>query len=280
MRIQTAVGISAIAGLAMSMAGAPAHAADIPGAAPMVRAPVTAPPPRLNWYGSYIGIQGGYAWSSEAMRFTPGPDYAADFAAGDVPNPAAGDPRGYLAGITYGTNWQFGSVVLGMESDFSFTDIKKRETLGPLTGATVSVTAEQKMKYFSTTRLRAGFLMGDSVLLYGTGGLANASVEGSASFNFSAPGACAGGGDCPAGDKDKSLWGWAAGGGLEFANGPWSVKVEYLHYDLGDLKFTATDPTLPGSAITARTKFAGDIVRGGINYRFNWTFWDLFFGGR
>ena len=61
----------------------------------------------------------------------------------------------------------------------------------------------------------------------------------------------------------KTLWGWAAGGGLEYAIGHWLVRAEYLHYDLGDLNYNVVDPrTITLAAAT--NKVSGDIVRGAI----------------
>jgi outer membrane immunogenic protein len=170
-------------------------------------------------------------------------------------------------------------VVFGTESDFSLSWIRRSETLGPVGAFTVRVTGEQELKYFSTSRARAGVVLGDHLLLYGSGGFATGTVEGSTTFNFVAGGAC-GVGTCPSGSASKFRLGWAAGGGLELAHGPWSVKVDYLHYDLGTLRYSAVDPTLPAGLITASSRFSGDLVRGGINYRFNWTFFDLVFGRR
>jgi outer membrane immunogenic protein len=264
--------------LAAAAAAVPAFAADLPSVAPPARAPVVAP--RYSWYGFYVGLQAGYGWSGSAIEYSPNAAYAVPFAAGAVPGPVAADPKGFVGGITYGSNWQFGGFVVGTESDFSFSAVKRRETLGPLGGFTVQVTGEQKLKYFSTTRARAGFVIGEHLLVFGTGGLASGGVEGSSSFNFVAPGLCAGVGNCPIGSRSKTLWGWAAGGGIEYAHGPWSVKLDYLHYDLGTLKYNVVDPTLPAGVIAASTRFSGDLVRGGINYRFNWTLWDLAFGRR
>ena len=50
-------------------------------------------------------------------------------AAGIIPGSLADNPKGVLGGIQYGTNWQFNQVVLGLESDFSFSDIKASQTL-------------------------------------------------------------------------------------------------------------------------------------------------------
>ena len=64
---------------------------------------------------------------------------------------------------------------------------------------------------------------------------------------------------------------------MEYAVGHWSANLEYLHYDLGNLNYNMTDPTTT-AFIGASTKFSGDIVRGGVNYRFDWTPWEFIFG--
>jgi outer membrane immunogenic protein len=278
MRPRAWVSACVAAGIA-ALAPVVAPAADVPPPQPYPQAPapiaVRAP---YSWYGFYIGIQGGYGFGGRAIAYTPNASYAALFASGAVPTGVADDPAGFVGGITYGSNYQFGSLVIGTESDWSFSDIRKRETLGPLAGFTTQVTAEQRLKYFSTSRGRLGFLAAEHWLIYGTGGLASGRVESNTAFNLVAPGACAGAGNCPAGDRSKTLWGWTAGGGMEIAYGPWSMKAEYLYYDLGTLNYTVADPTLPAGAITASSKFSGSLVRGGISYRFNWTPLDLILG--
>jgi outer membrane immunogenic protein len=252
-----------------------AFAADFPHAEPLVRAPVPVAAP-YSWYGFYIGIQGGYGFGGNGVSYTPNASYAPLFAPG--PGTVADDPRGFLGGITYGTNFQFGRFVVGTESDWSFTNIKRSETFGPSAGFAASVTADQQLQWFATTRARGGILVTENWLVYGTGGLASATAESSTSFNLVAPAACAGAGNCPSGSRSKRLWGWTAGGGLEFAEGPWSLKAEYLYYDLGKLNYSVTDPSLPAGVITASSKVSGHVVRAGLNYRFNWTLLDLVLG--
>jgi outer membrane immunogenic protein len=261
-------------GLALlAMMGA-ANAADLPGQAlPVYKvAPVAAP---YSWKGFYIGAYAGYGWGREAMNFTPDATYAAAVAIGNFPASLAGNPRGFLGGVAYGTNAQSGRIVYGTASDFSFGDITRSQTLVTAGGAIANV-GEQKLSWFSTTRGRIGYTVQDNLLIYGTAGLA--SGRASASSAFTVIGACGGGGNCPAGSATKNLWGWAAGGGLEYAMDHWSVELTYLHYDLGRLNYNMTDPTAPGAFIAASTKFSGDIVRAGANYRFDWTPWELVFG--
>ncbi len=260
----------------MSAAG-PLLAADIP-AAPIVKAPV-AVMAKQSWYGSYIGVHGGYGWGRNGVVGTPDAFYAPLFIGAGIPNSLAGDPKGFIGGVTYGSNWQFGSVVLGTDSDFSFTDIKSSQTVnGAFAGVPFTANASQKLSWLSTSRLRGGVLLGDNVLLYATGGLATGHVEVNSNAVAAVAGGCLLAGGCPSGGISKNQWGWAAGGGIEFANGPWQFRAEYLHYDLGTVNFAIRDLVVPAASINASTKVSGDIVRGALTYRFNWTLFGLITG--
>jgi outer membrane immunogenic protein len=231
------------------LASGAAFAADMP-----VKAPPA--PTSYNWYGFYVGGTAGYAWGSDPTDLT----YGSELPAG-LPATEAGNPRGFLGGLEYGTNYQFGRWVLGTESDYSFANITSSQTT--TTGGFTNVGSE-KLSTFSTSRGRAGYTIRDDLLLFGTAGLADGSVKTSvASPDF-------------LGSTSKTLWGWTAGAGIEYARGPWSAKLEYLHYDLGNLDLTLTDPAGAFLASTS-TRYAGDIVRAGVNYHFTWTPWDLLF---
>lgn len=251
-----------------------AAAADLP-----TKAPVPAVAAPYSWYGFYIGVQGGYGWGRDAINLTPDANYAPAAAAGVFPTSLAGDPRGPLGGIQFGSNWQFGRLVVGTASDFSFSDIKASQTsFTTIPGfSPVTTLGTQKLEWLSTTRIRVGYAVADTLLLYGTGGLADGRASASSSITVTG---CPGFGNCPAGSNAKTLWGWAVGGGMEYAMGRWSLNVEYIHYDLGHLNYNITDATFPSGFIAASTKFSGDVVRGGINYRFDWTPWEFIFGRR
>ena len=259
----------------MSAVG-PVLAADIP-AAPVLKAPIVAP--SQNWYGFYIGINGGYAWGRNGVDALPDAFYTPLFNLAGVPRTLASNPSGFVGGITYGSNYQFDRVVIGFDSDWTFSDIKSTQSFaGIVAGIPFTANASQKLSWFNTTRLRAGILLSDNWLLYATGGFAGGRAETSASAAVTLPGACLVPGNCPVGTISKTRWGWAIGGGLEYASGPWQFRAEYLHYDLGTHNYFIADPLLPGAAIAASTKFSGDMVRGAITYRFNWTLLGLIFG--
>ena len=106
------------AALVAALASGSAFAADLP-AAPQVYAPRPAlVPPIYSWTGCYLGIEGGGTWGRSQQI------------AGTSPVPAnvglpITDPfnvNGALFGGTVGCNYQFGSVVFGVENDFSWTN--------------------------------------------------------------------------------------------------------------------------------------------------------------
>jgi outer membrane immunogenic protein len=126
------------------------------------------------------------------------------------------------------------------------------------------------------------------LLIYGTGGLAYGGVSSSASI-FQAnndcssplPGPCLAPAASTSGSRSSTQVGWTAGGGIEWMFLPnWSAKLEYLYYDLGSLTYTLPPLVSIGEsfrpvtaalvATQASTRFAGNIVRAGVNYHFNW----------
>ena len=266
------------AGVLWMAAVSPSGAADIPAAQPY-KAPI-AVPMKQSWYGFYIGANAGYAWGNNSVEFGPDAFYGPLLLGAGIPGTLAGQPKGFVGGITYGSNYQFDRLVIGIDSDFDFSNIKASQTFaGTAFAVPFTATASHEIQWFSTTRARAGFLLSDNWLLYGTGGIATAKVEASANNTLNVAGAClvvAGG--CPFGSASKTMWGWAAGAGIEYATGPWQFRLEYLHYDLGTLNFVMRDLVAPVNVINASVRERGDMVRGAITYRFNWTLLGLLFG--
>ncbi len=244
--------------LGLVLAASASLAADIPGRMP-TKGPVVAAP-GYSWYGFYIGAHAGYSWSDDTLTMTGLPALPATIAPG-----FSFDRDGAIAGIQWGTNWQFGRWVLGTESDISFADFDESQTI-VFGGATNLV--NQEIQYLGTTRGRVGYAF-DNILIYATGGLASGRVE--TTYLETTTGFV--------GTRSKHRYGFSAGGGIEWGFGPWSAKLEYLHYDLGDHSFLVF---APGGAVvaTANSDNSGDMVRAGLNYRFNWTPWQLITGRR
>jgi len=268
--------VPGLAALALTAALQTASAADLPARMPVKAAPYAAP--GYNWYGFYVGGHVGYGWGNDAVSFSNTTGGYAGLIGTSIPFSAADQPKGVLGGIQWGSNWQFGQWVLGIDSDFAWTDIHSSETVTIGGGIARANFVDQKLDWLSTTRARAGFLLQPNLMIFGSGGIAAGRANVSVANNLVGV-ACTVGNACPNDNARDTLWGWAAGAGIEYATGPWLWRLEYLHYDLGDLTFTYSD-RITASTVTASTNFSGDIVRGAISYKFDWQPLDLITGRR
>jgi outer membrane immunogenic protein len=236
-----------------------ASAADLPRKAPMA-APVVAPV--YNWTGFYIGVHAGYAWTDSDS----GVAFPGALAAFGVPFDAFGfshDSDGFLFGGQIGFNYQVANWVFGVEADLSWTDISGGFGPVPLTtgGVPLAGTAFSSaydMEWFGTLRGRLGFAA-NNLLLYVTGGLAWGDIDVAT--------ATTAGGVTWAGGGGGTEVGWTIGAGVEWGFAPnWSLKLEYLYYDLDDVTLTVAGPA-PVTTVSTYDN-DGHIVRLGVNYRF------------
>jgi outer membrane immunogenic protein len=224
--------------LAAAALASPAYAADMPTKAPVYKAP---PPVVVSWTGFYVGLQAGYGWEND-------PTYNYLPAVGSV----SFKTDGFVGGGTVGYNWQTGPLVLGVEGDLSFADVKGSVLAAPVTPPCYIEGCTAKLDWFGTGRLRVGYAVGD-LLPYITGGAAVGKIKGSVDL-----GACGFVGVCA---FDETRWGWTGGGGSEYRfAGNWSAKVEYLFMNLGTPSFNVGTVT--------SDHFTYNIVRGGVNFHF------------
>jgi opacity protein-like surface antigen len=230
--------------LAAVVAGAgAAGAADL-----AVKAPVYKAPPVImsDWAGFYLGIHGGYGFGDTKF------DSPFDF--------ANASPKGGVFGGHAGYNWQYGSVVTGLEVDFSGADIKDSGAVGfiPLDGPRYGITLSREVKFdeLASARARLGYVVLPNLLAYGTAGLGwgHSEITGTAT----APN-----GQSLSASASDSQFGWVAGGGLEYKLwGDFIARAEYLHYDFA--KTTYSFPVVGGISATSTV----DVVRGGLSYKF------------
>jgi outer membrane immunogenic protein len=260
------------------------------------------------WTGFYVGLSagGGFGLGGVDNRVTSvfcnitaagcDPDQASSAAAAAVP---AGldktHPSGFIGGGQIGYNYQMGWFVWGVEADFSGADISgsnsktvtatvvdTNTTPLPTTIVdTISGTAHQKLDWFGTLRGRVGFVPFTPLLVYATGGLAYGHVSADTTLSETATVTGISVPVCPCSatstaSTSSTQFGWTVGGGAEWMFAPhWSLKAEFLYYDLGHVSADMTLTQLSASGvpfttigITSRVNFNGDIARGGINYRF------------
>jgi outer membrane immunogenic protein len=229
-------------------------AAGVAGAAdlPMYKAPVQAPTPSYNWSGFYIGVNAGYGWGDDAVALNGDPAslFLSGVTTGVFPSTIAANPRGFVGGGQIGWNYQTGRIVFGLEADADATGIKSSGAVIGTIGVPRMLTGSQRLDWVSTFRARMGVTATDRMLLYVTGGgaagHANTSVGLTTNDIGGVPGSGCLIGTCETAALSKTLWGWSAGGGVEYAvGGNWSIRAEYLHYDLGSINITAADPRFP-----------------------------------
>ena len=228
-----------LAGTATLLSSFAVHAADL-----AVRTPTPVPASVYSWTGLYVGVNGGYGWGQQ----DPLNLFSARF------DRASFNVNGGVIGGTFGAQIQQGYVVLGLEGDLDWANIRGSGTIVPaIAGLPVGVTlaATSKVEGISTVRARAGVAV-NNWLFYATGGAAflketanGTSIAGLPCGTLGVLTSCA-----------ESHWrpGFDAGAGLEwgFASN-WTAKAEYLYV---------------AAAGTGASIDHLHLVRGGINYRF------------
>jgi outer membrane immunogenic protein len=262
-----------------ALIASPAIAADMPLKA---KAP---PPPVSSWSGFYLGLGVGYRADESDAKLTASTFSQVGFpvinnltGCGDLPCALSEPARGpaFRFAPYLGFNWQVAPRwVVGVEGDFGAA--RRTTTLNGmfLPGApgfgTVNDSFVAKTTWDASARLRAGFLLDPSVLVYATGGAAWTRLEttsncGNAPFAFGVVlSACATPVPAlfnvnfftpPTFAHATTRAGWTVGGGIEAALwSNWILRAEYRYADYGT--FSATDvrtcaaPCLFGPGTTA-----------------------------
>ncbi|HEY4847032.1 MAG TPA: outer membrane beta-barrel protein [Methylocella sp.] len=281
---------------ALALTGA-ALAADLPSRTPP---PVYLPPPPVfTWTGLYIGLNAGYIWSNSNTVDTAttnldpgnglGGETAANIASAALATasvPLRND--GFIGGGQIGYNFQFANnFVAGLEADFqgvAANGSTTRFSQAPIAGFPTNpidqiLSSSRRLDYLGTVRGRLGFTITPTLLVYGTGGLAYGQTRASTSITqFIENAAALPNAYSSFGSFSNARVGWTAGGGVEWLFLPnWSVKAEYLYYDLGSVtfglsplqNFNIAGVLFTNGAPVSRTSFRGNIVRAGLNYHFN-----------
>jgi outer membrane immunogenic protein len=298
---------------AMALAG-PALAADLTRPPPPPVYVPPAPPPL--WTGFYIGLNAGGTWSSNNTVDTsafPGPcnpgfggcslavagPINSSFVSAALAtfSTSQGSNGGFIGGGQVGYNYQFGpSWVAGVEADIqgvagstgsaTFTRVLA-EPVFPGNPFLETASVSRRVDYIGTLRGRLGWLATPTFLVYGTGGLAYGGVNATTNITQFIENVDSEASPNPffsTGSLNNTRVGWTAGGGVEWMFLPnWSLKVEYLYYDLGSVTYALSPLTTFGTALSAvdggvfstafahsSVRFNGNIVRAGLNYHFNW----------
>ena len=261
-------------------------AADLPRrAAPP---PVFTPVPAFNWTGLYAGVNAGYALGRDSIANTS-TDLASTFAALNA-NKVDLKSNSFTGGGQLGYNYQLtpgNGLVLGAEADAEYVGLHRKRSTQSTSTITVPnlpnvsfndvdrYVGESSTDALFTVRGRAGYAF-DRFLVYGTGGLALADIRTRGTYTSTETTYQEG----KVKDVDSGTMkhfrqtgiqtGYAVGGGIEYAlpqfdnaGNAVTLRVEYLHYDLGR-RTIKIDETLK-----AKVTNEGNLIRAGLNYKFS-----------
>lgn len=262
------LGVLAIGGLAVAASNA--SAADV--ASNMAAGWPGTPLP--NWTGFYAGLNVGGGWSDDPVHFINGVGpFGPAIAATAIPSPLTPGARGFVGGGQAGYNFQSGPVVYGIEADFQYADVNGTSTaLKSVAGfPTLVTTANNKVEWVGTLRPRVGMTFGPAVLIYATAGLAYGQAESSASTTVVGPPGttCGTSALCSVGSASVTRAGWTAGFGAEYAlSHAWSVKLEYLYYDLGRVTYNMISTLTPTAGMQGSVILQENLARVAFNYKF------------
>jgi outer membrane immunogenic protein len=233
-------------------------------------APPPPPVPVFTWSGVYLGGQIGYAWGNDNVSWS-GTDSFLNLASGSFGE----GPQGVIGGAHVGWNIQPNNswFVFGVEASIDGTSLSKSVgvPLADSAGVNGSLTASANAAVQGSVRGRLGIAF-DSVLLYGTGGVAvtnfNTSYVDTTGFFTGVPGTSA--------TISNTRAGFTAGGGIEYAvTNNWSAQAEYRYSNFGhttDYPFSNPNAVvgLPtGGFFAVPHHLTESQVQVGVNYRFD-----------
>jgi outer membrane immunogenic protein len=235
-----AIVATASAAAALMMCGF-AYGADLYPAPVHMPPPIISPVSAYSWTGVYVGLNGGGAWGSQdpyniiTNRF----------------DQLSTGISGGLFGGTVGAQVQVSYVVLGLEADLDWANIKGSTSAVPTVGGVpvtaLPINAQTTIDWESTVRLRAGLAL-NNVMAYITGGLALQEAKTTLTTPL---GPVCGGIFSGCSGTDRAI-GAALGAGIEYGFTPnLSAKVEFLYVTGASLEISRTSE-----------------IRGGLNYRF------------
>jgi outer membrane immunogenic protein len=243
-----------------SWPGVPAMAADVN--KPILKA---APLPVVfSWSGCYLGVHGGYSWSSSRNDVNSASNDIGDEQVGDFST----SPRGGIAGGQLGCNYQFsGNWVIGIEGEGWRSWLKETTTQpADLRGGIpedVHSFRSQNM-WDADLVLRLGYAI-DHALFYVKGG----GAYGSFQYTF------IDGADFHDFDVNSIQFGWVVGGGIEYAfTQNWTAKIEYdyLYFGTNHVNTFITgnlDLDIPGQApYSFSVTEKKTILKAGLNFKF------------
>jgi outer membrane immunogenic protein len=248
-----------------------AMAADLPPRLPVIAEPI------ITWNGFYVGAslgerRSGVTWTTTGVGVPATPPDS-------TTTPAIFDMSKVRAGAYFGYNWQFAPTwVAGIEADIAWANSSR--TLGgvPGTFGTSGLYAPPSAAGFDSSwvrerwdasvRVRLGFLVTPTWLIYATGGVAIQSIEVGASCSGMGSSWCADG-IAHYEPVSYARTGFTGGGGTEVALlRNLFARAEYRYSDFGYIDYTFfTVPATVDNVVTS-VRLRTHTVLVGIAFKF------------
>jgi len=249
-----------LAAAAVAAAGSlasPASAADLPLFSPT-------PISYYRWEGGYVGVHVGYAFNENDFGLTGFPAVSFGGFIPPIPPATSASSRNFVGGFQAGYLHQIDALVFGFEGDFILMSASGLASSGgTASGLGFGLKQQQDVSWITTLRGRIGYAPNDQYMIYASGGLALGAVKTATELTLS-------NGLDFRGSRDDLRTGWAAGAGVEYAISPQtSVTLDYLHYDLGNVTTVGFPNASASFEAHSSAALRGDIVRVGLNYRFD-----------
>lgn len=237
----------------------------------------SAPPPMTNWAGWYAGLNvsatSHHASTQDVNGWGMGgngpasPPYVTPFFESRATSAGLGGQVGY--------NWQFGRFLTGLEADAGYVGAKA--TFGPSNtflsqgcGTTCMTSATNELTWLATFRGRAGFLVGDNVLVYGTAGLALGSIDNHWGYGDTSLVGLGSFSDSQFRSSGVRT-GFIYGGGVEFAAMKnWTLRAELMYADFGTSSNTIVGTPNLGFPGTYATNFKNTATIGRAALSWRW----------
>ena len=222
-----------------------------------------------DWNGIFIGGNVGYGFGNTGITTLSAlSDNALDAQFERlVPLYTRSDIAGFIGGGQIGYNYKLTApVIIGLETDLSYANnggsIGMPGILGPMFNSNKSL-----LTWLGTVRGRAGYLIRDDILLYGTAGMAygNLTASGASWLAITVDEQAL----AALGQYDSTDIGWTAGAGLEYAVAKnWSLKAEWLYVGFGDKTYGISPiPFAAAYGFNATVNNDIQLIKTGINYR-------------
>jgi opacity protein-like surface antigen len=221
--------------------------------------PTKAPVAPMNWTGIYLGGYAGGGWSDDPWSdpFGSMPRlFATDIAGfGDTTH-----VTGPLGGGQINANWQTAGWVFGLQLEASATDLRGENTCFSGLGG---INCQSIINSISAVSGRVGFAWNRSLIFAKFG---EAWTNTTYNLNGNTRARWLG-----TDSTDVIASGWVAGAGFEYAlSDSWTTTFEYEHVNIDSVVAFPTIALINAQNISIKQSI--DILKLGINYKFNWGF--------